>query len=86
MSNTLSNNTVFGGFLKTNIDIIELRDVLDWFESSLRPMISPRTDLDGFVTRNLNDGGDIRKENVLEVLSNGLNGNLKRLFFLFSFF
>lgn len=68
VSNTLSNNTVFGGFLKTNIDIMELREVLDWFESALRPMISPRTDLDGFVTRNLNDGGIISKENVLEVL------------------
>ena len=70
VSNTLSNNTVFGGFLKTNIDIVELREVLDWFESVLRPMISPRTDLDGFVTRNLNDGEEskIIKENVLEIL------------------
>lgn len=68
VSNTLSNNTVFGGFLKTNIDIIELREVLDWFENTLKPMISPRTNLDEFVTRNIKDGGEIKKENVLEIL------------------
>ncbi len=30
-SNTLWNNTVFGGFLKTNIDLGELKEVIDWF-------------------------------------------------------
>lgn len=66
-NNTLWNNTVLGGFLKTNVDIIELKEVVEWFESVLMPMISPRTDLDSFVTRNI-DGNTIKKENVVEVL------------------
>jgi AAA15 family ATPase/GTPase len=35
INNTLWNNTVLGGFLKTNINIQELKDVVDWFNSSL---------------------------------------------------
>ncbi|MDR0508087.1 MAG: ATP-binding protein [Dysgonamonadaceae bacterium] len=35
INNTLWNNTVLGGFLKTNIDIQELKDVVDWFRSNL---------------------------------------------------
>ncbi|GHU62277.1 transporter [Bacteroidia bacterium] len=35
INNTLWNNTVLGGFLKTNIDIQELKDVVDWFSATL---------------------------------------------------
>lgn len=34
-TNTLWNNTVLGGFLKTNINIKELKEVVDWFGSTL---------------------------------------------------
>lgn len=34
-SNTLWNNTVLGGFLKVNLDVKELREVLDWFQNVL---------------------------------------------------
>lgn len=66
-NNTLWNNTVLGGYLKTNIDIKELKDVIEWFEDVLKPMVSPRTDLDSFVTRNINHD-IIKKENVVEIL------------------
>ena len=33
-ANTLWNNTVLGGFLKTNIERIELKEVTDWFSSA----------------------------------------------------
>lgn len=37
--NTLCNNTVLGGFLKTNIDSKELQDVTDWFQFTLMPYV-----------------------------------------------
>ena len=44
-TNTLWNNTVFGGFSKTNLKINELKDVVDWFNTYLNNYISPKTDL-----------------------------------------
>ncbi|MDR2651242.1 MAG: ATP-binding protein [Prevotellaceae bacterium] len=38
-SSTLWNNTVFGGFLKTNIDNKELMDVTDWFKFKVFPLV-----------------------------------------------
>ena len=43
-SNTLWNNTVLGGFLKTNIEIQELKEATDWFENYFGPFI--RSDID----------------------------------------
>ena len=40
-ANTLWNNTVFGGFSKTNFESLELQEVLDWFDETLRNMASP---------------------------------------------
>jgi AAA15 family ATPase/GTPase len=34
-NNTLWNNTVLGGFLKTNIELKELKDTMDWFRDYL---------------------------------------------------
>ena len=41
--NTLWNNTVLGGFLKTNINLEEFRRVADWFNSYLKSIIAPQT-------------------------------------------
>src|SRR5690606_35947686 len=38
-ANTLWNNTVLGGYLKTNIDFKELQEVVDWFENYLNPLV-----------------------------------------------
>jgi AAA15 family ATPase/GTPase len=55
VANALSNNTVLGGFSKTNIDLKELTDVTNWFEEYLNPVISINTDLYSFITRKLDE-------------------------------
>ena len=66
-ANTLWNNSVLGGYLKTNIEIKELKEVSDWFKDYLRPLVFPSSQLDGFIT-SLIDKGKIKKENVLTIL------------------
>ena len=65
--NTLWNNTVLGGFLKTNINLEEFRRVADWFNNYLKPIIAPRTLLGRYVTDKI-DEKEIVKEEVLEIL------------------
>ena len=62
--NTLWNNTVLGGFLKTNINLEEFRRVADWFNNYLKPLIAPQTQLDSYVTSKI-DEKEIVKEEVL---------------------
>lgn len=66
-ANTLWNNTVLGGFLKTNIDIKELKEVTDWFKNYLRPLIYTKTPLEGFVTSKI-DKGEVSKLDVINIL------------------
>ncbi len=67
VANTLWNNTVLGGFLKTNIDIKELKEVADWFKSYLNPLVFSRTSLEGFVTSRI-EKGEISKSDVINIL------------------
>jgi AAA15 family ATPase/GTPase len=67
-ANTLWNNTVLGGFLKTNADVKGLKDVVEWFKSFLSKLIHTRTSLDGFVTSKIK-GGNLQKSDVLNILS-----------------
>jgi len=66
-SNTLWNNTVLGGFLKTNIEMQELKDATDWFSNYLRPLIYTKTELDSFVTSRI-DKHEIDKDDVVTIL------------------
>lgn len=66
-ANTLWNNTVLGGYLKTNIDLKELQEVIDWFENYLSPLIYTRTELEGFVTSRI-DKKEISKSDVVTIL------------------
>ncbi len=66
-ANTLWNNTVLGGYLKTNIEIKELKEVMDWFQNYLHPLIQPETNL-AMYTTSLIDKNKKRKENVLAIL------------------
>jgi AAA15 family ATPase/GTPase len=66
-ANTLWNNTVLGGFLKTNVDIKELKETVDWFKNYLRPLIYTKTQLEGFVTSKI-DKGDVSKLDVINIL------------------
>ncbi|MBK8926395.1 MAG: ATP-binding protein [Crocinitomicaceae bacterium] len=66
-SNTLWNNSVLGGFLKTNIELKELKEVTDWFSSYLKPIIHTTTKLDGYVTSEI-ESSDINKKDVISIL------------------
>ena len=65
--NTLWNNTVLGGFLKTNINLEEFRRVADWFGNYLKSIIAPQTQLDSYVTSKI-DEKKIIKEEVVNIL------------------
>jgi AAA15 family ATPase/GTPase len=56
-----------GGFLKTNVDIKELKEAVDWFKNYLRPLILTKTQLEVFVTSKI-DKGEISKLDVLNIL------------------
>lgn len=66
-ANTLWNNTVLGGYLKTNIDFNELKSVYSWFSVNLKPMIGTVTDLEEFVSGQINSG-IVQKNDVIEIL------------------
>ena len=66
-ANTIWNTTVLGGFLKTNIDFKELKEVSEWFSKHLKPLIESETKLEGYVTSAI-DKTDIDKKSVLEIL------------------
>ena len=65
--NTLWNNTVLGGFLKTNINLEEFRRVTDWFQNYLKPIVAPDTKLDTYITNKIDDR-KITKDEILEIL------------------
>lgn len=66
-ANTLWNNTVLGGFLKTNVDVKELKEAVEWFKNYLRPLIYTKTQLEGFVTSKI-DKGELSKSDVISIL------------------
>ena len=66
-ANTLWNNTVLGGFLKTNIDFKQMREIIDWFDNYLQPLVYSRTELEGFVTSGIKNNL-ISKSDVVTIL------------------
>lgn len=66
-ANTLWNNTVLGGFSKTNIESEELKRVYSWFTDVLHFMISPGTDLYSFTSSRIENKKACR-ENVILLL------------------
>ncbi len=66
-ANTLWNNTVLGGFLKTNVDVKELKEAVEWFKNYLHPLIFTKTQLEGFVTSKI-DKGELSKLDVINIL------------------
>jgi len=69
ISNTLWNNTVLSGFLKTNIELKTLTDVTTWFKEYLNPVIYTRTELERFITNKI-DNREVNKTIVLQILKN----------------
>lgn len=66
-SSTLWNVSVLGGFLKTNIELKELKDATDWFINYLKPVIFSKTQLEGYVTSKI-DTNEISKTDVINIL------------------
>lgn len=66
-ANTLWNNTVLGGFLKTNINLKELQEVINWFSNYLNPLVYTRTELEGFITSRISNNY-ISKVDVVTIL------------------
>jgi AAA15 family ATPase/GTPase len=66
-SNTLWNNSVLGGFLKTNIQCKELKDATDWFSNYLKPIIHTKTELESYVTSEI-ESSEINKKDVITIL------------------
>lgn len=67
--NTLWNNTVLGGFQKTNLEQYELKEASDWFLHYLETLVNAGHDaeLNGIITEDINNG-HLNKKLVLEVL------------------
>ena len=65
--NTLWNNSVLGGFLKTNIKLQELQETVDWFINYTYPLIYSFIDLHDFVSISIRQK-EITIQNVLEIL------------------
>lgn len=66
-ANTLWNNTVLGGFLKTNVDIKELVEVTDWFTAGLFPLIKSDLSLETVITF-LMESGAILNRDIVQTL------------------
>lgn len=66
-SNTLWNNTVLGGYLKTNIQVDELREVAEWFENHLKRMVLTNTQLDSYILHKI-DSEEIDKNDISRIL------------------
>lgn len=66
-ANTLWNNTVLGGFLKTNMEQPILQAAIDWFDDYLHPMIYSGTRLKSFVAKKI-ETGEVRKEDMIHIL------------------
>ena len=68
LNNTLINNTLLSGYMKTNIEIKEFDEVINWFNRLMKP-IYPSTDLLGF-TSNLLHNREIDKQFIVNLLKN----------------
>jgi AAA15 family ATPase/GTPase len=67
-ANTLWNNTVLGGFLKTNIELFELKEVTDWFEGYLKGLVDSHSKLDLYITDKI-EKNEINKNTIVYILN-----------------
>lgn len=66
--NTISNNTVLGAFLKSNVDISELSIVQDWFSQNLMALINPNDSLFAWTSNKISDDVAFR-DKVVEIMN-----------------
>lgn len=67
VANTLWNNTVFGGFLKTNIDIKEIKNAALWFSSYMSAIITPDHSLKNYALGRIQTA-HLKKEDIVNIL------------------
>lgn len=67
-ANTLWNNTVLGGFLKTNIEIPIFVEIMEWFGGTLANLVTSDKDLFAFISDKI-DNNEIDKNNVVSFLT-----------------
>lgn len=67
-NNTLYNNSLLSGYLKTNINIKEFDNAIRWFKKVLPP-IFPKTDLVAFAVNTL-EKKSLDKDFILDILQN----------------
>jgi len=65
--NTLWNNTVLGAYLKINLSIEPLQEVVEWFKKTLQPLVRPKTALFPYIS-DLLEEGVIDKNIILKLL------------------
>jgi AAA15 family ATPase/GTPase len=66
-ANTLWNNTVLGGFLKTNIELKELKDVSDWFNYYLNSLLKSNASLYSYINNKIHSK-EINKKTIINLL------------------
>lgn len=66
-ANTLWNNTVLGGYIKTNFESIELQECVDWFDNKLKSLVSSKTSLLGYISNRI-ESNKINKADLVEFL------------------
>jgi len=66
-ANTLWNDTVLGGYLKTNVDFKELQEVVDWFKLYLKRMVQPQTSFEDRMFFQMEDG-EILSSDMIPIL------------------
>lgn len=78
-ANTLWNNTVLGGYLKTNIEQLQLKEVVDWFRDYLNKMVESGTDLPFNVAKLLRSG-EVGSKDIVSILKQA-DFNITNIFF-----
>lgn len=66
-ANTLWNNTVLAGYMKTNVEVYEMRQAARWFVG-LNWLVTPQTDLKETITWDIHEKR-INKKHVISILS-----------------
>jgi len=66
--NTISNNTLLGAYLKSNVDIPELHTIFEWFAENLMALINPNQNLFSWTSNKIDEDNDFRKK-VLEIIN-----------------
>lgn len=66
-ANTLWNDTVLGGYLKTNVAFKELQEVVNWFKFYLKRMVQPQTSFEKLILSKI-EKGTLQPSDIIPLL------------------